>query len=55
MSEYTEEKFGKIFYKGQLIDVDSMTIEDRAKIIEELEAKNNELEHKIDKILNVDN
>lgn len=54
MSENTEEKFGKIFYKGRLVDIDEMSIEEREKIIEDLENENEEIEKKIDKILGVD-
>ncbi len=55
MSENTEENFGKIIYKGKLIDIENMSIEEREKIIDDLESECEELENKIDTILDVNN
>ena len=54
MSENTEEKFGKIFFDGRIIDLDSLSLEERAELVEKLEQRSDELEDKIDKILKTD-
>lgn len=48
------EKFGKLFIDGQLVDLDNMPIDKLEKIKVKLEEKENNIRKEIEKILNDD-